>query len=92
MLFRSPPVPCGEAAVTFDAWVGGETKDPIKKKINEISNTFVSGDNTFTKTEGKPAGEDEKVKELEGKVAELEAKVKALTDENEELKKQLASA
>ena len=87
-----PPVPSGEAAVTFDAWVGGETKDPVKKKINEISNAFVSGDNTFTKSEGKEAGEDAKVKELEAKVAELEAKVKALTEENENLKKQVGGA
>ena len=87
-----PPVPCGEAACTFDAWAGGETKDPPKKKINEISTAFVSGDNAFTKSEGKPAGgEEAKVKELEAKVAELEAKVKALTEENENLKKELAA-
>ena len=87
-----PPVPAGEPAVAFDAWVGGETKDPVKKKIDEVSTAFVSGDNTFSKSEGKPAGgDDAKVKELEAKVAELEAKVKALTDENEELKKQLAA-
>ena len=62
-----PDVACGEPAQTFDEWAGGETKEPVKKKINEISNDFVSGENNFSKpTEGAAAGgaSDEKVKEL----------------------------
>ena len=87
-----PELSCGQPSQTFDEWAGGETKEPIKKRINEITNDFVSGENNFVKQEeGAGAGSDDKVKALEAKVAELEAKVKQLTEENEGLKKQLES-
>ena len=89
-----PELPCGQPAQTFDEWAGGETKEPVKKKINEITNEFVSGENNFVKEESgakADAGSDDKVKELEAKAAELEAKIKALTEENENLKKELES-
>ena len=83
-----PELACGQPAQTFDEWAGGETKEPIKKKINEISNDFVSGENNFEKSTA-GADSNDKVKTLEAKVAELEAKVKALTEENESLKKKV---
>ena len=87
-----PPVECGEAALTYDQWVGGENAEPVKKDIETIENKFVSKAEEFvkqdTKVESKEGGDD-KVKELEGKVAELEAKIKALEEENANLKKQL---
>ena len=84
-----PPVECGEAALTYDKWVGGENAEPIRKDINTIDKNAKGGE--FVKQEAsaedKPSGD--KVKELEAKVAELEAKVKELTEENANLKKQL---
>ena len=86
-----PPVECGEAALTYDQWVAGETAEPVKKDINTIENKFVSNVEVFDRKEAKtePKGGDDKVKELEAKVAELTAKVAQLTEENEKLKKQL---
>ncbi len=81
-----PPVECGEAALTYDKWVGGENAEPIRKDINTIDNKFVKGED-FVKQEG--GSSDDKVKELEGKIAELEAKISQLTEENANLKKQL---
>jgi len=87
-----PPVECGEAALTYDQWVGGETAEPVKKEINTIDNKFVSKGDTFVKQEGQAqqsSSEDEKVKELEGKIAEITAKINQITEENENLKKQI---
>ena len=84
-----PPVESGEAALTYDQWVGGETAEPVRKDINTIDSKFVSQGGEFVKQEGGAASSDDKVKELEGKIAELEAKISQLTEENANLKKQL---
>ena len=86
-----PPVECGEAALTYDKWVGGENAEPIKKEINTIDNKFVSKVDNFVKQEAKPEGKSDKVKELEGKYAELEEKLHQLEEENAQLKKELES-
>ena len=86
-----PPVECGEPALTYDQWVGGQTAEPIKKEINTIDNKFVSNVETFVKQEEKvekktPEG---KIKELEGKIAEISVKINQITEENIKLKKQI---
>ena len=86
-----PPVECGEPALTYDQWVGGQTAEPIKKEINTIGNKFVSNVETFVKQEAKvekktPEG---RIKELEGKIAEISVKINQITEENVKLKKQI---
>ena len=86
-----PPVECGEAALTYDQWTGGQTAEPIKKEINTIENKFVSKVEVFVKQEVKVEVKtpEDKIKELEGKIAELSVKVNQLTEENAKLKKQI---
>ena len=86
-----PPVECGEPALTYDQWVGGETAEPKKKEINTIDNKYVSKVETFVKQEGKVENTtpDSRVKELEGKIAEISAKINQITEENDKLKKQI---
>ena len=86
-----PPVECGEAALTYDKWVGGETAEPVKKDINTIENKFVSQVQVFEKKETKVEKKtpEEKIKELEGKIVELTCKINLFTEENAKLKKQI---
>ena len=87
-----PPVECGEPALTFDQWKGGETAEPIKKEINTIENKFVSKVETFVKQEVKVTQEkkpEDKIKELEDKFTELCVKYNNLEMENARLKKEL---
>ena len=86
-----PPVECGEPALTYEQWVGGETAEPIKKEINSIENKFVSQVQTFVKQEVKVEAKtpEAKIKELEGKIAEMSVKINQLTEENAKLKKQI---
>ena len=86
-----PPVECGEPALTYEQWVGGETAEPIKKEINTIENKFVSQVQTFVKQEVKVEAKTPKakIKELEGKIAEMSVKINQLTEENAKLKKQI---
>ena len=86
-----PPVECGEAALTYEQWVGGETAEPIKKEINTIENKFVSKVENFVKKEVKVEAKspDSKIKELEGKIAEMSVKINQLTEENAKLRKQI---
>ena len=88
-----PPVEYGEAALTYDQWVQGQTAEPLKKEINTIENKFVSKVEVFVKQEVKKQEKtpEEKVKELEGKLAELSVKYNQLEEENTKLKKQLAA-
>ena len=86
-----PPVECGEPALTYDQWVGGQNSEPIKKEINTIENKFVSKVETFVKQEVKVEVKkpEDKVKELEGKLAELSVKYNQLEQENIKLKNEL---
>ena len=86
-----PPVECGEAALTYDQWVGGETSEPVKKDINTIENKFVSNVQEFVKQEIKQEVKtpEMKIKELVGKIAEMSVKINQLTEENAKLKKQI---
>ena len=86
-----PPVECGEAALNYDQWIGGETAEPCKKEINTIENKFVSKVEVFVKQEIKVEKKtpEDKIKELEGKIAEFSVKINQLTEENSKLKKQI---
>ena len=86
-----PPVECGEPALTYEQWVGGETAEPIKKEINTIENKFVSQVQTFVKQEVKVEAKtpEAKIKELQNKIAEMSVKINQLTEENAKLKKQI---
>ena len=87
-----PPVEYGEAALTYDQWVGGQNAEPLKKEINTIENKFVSKVEVFVKQEVKKEEKtpDQKIHELEDKVSELTVKVTQLEEENAKLKEQLA--
>ena len=37
-----PPVESGEAALTYDQWVGGETAEPVKKEITTFENQSIT--------------------------------------------------
>ena len=86
-----PPVECGEPALTYEQWTGGETSEPKKKEINTIENKFVSKVEVFVKQEVKVEKKtpEDRIKELEGKLAEMSVKVNQLTEENAKLKKQI---
>ena len=86
-----PPVECGEPALTYDQWVGGEKAEPIRKEINTIENKFVSKVEEFVKQEVKVEVKtpEMKIKEVEGKIAELSVKINQLTAENAKLRKTL---
>ena len=77
-----PPVECGEPALTYDQWVGGEKAEPIRKEINTIENKFVSKVEEFVKQEVKVEVKtpEMKIKEVEGKIAELSVKINQLTE------------
>ena len=97
-----PPLPSGEPALTYDQWISGENKDPVKKEIhtlqsnnanntsdnNEIKKDGVGNDNAGNK---KDNALEEKIKELEKKVNEKQAiydkLLKTKTDLDNELKK-----
>ena len=87
-----PPVEAGEAALTYDQWVGGETAEPIKKEINTFENQFMTASvdeprRKQTRVEKKMA--QDKLKELETIVAEMTEKINQLTEENAKLKKEI---
>ncbi len=69
------PVLCGEAALSYDDWIKGETKDPIVKDINTIENKWVQAVEEFVKKEEvkiEPTNDKEKIAQLEQRVKELE--------------------
>ena len=86
-----PPVECGEAVLSYDQWISGETAEPNRKEINTIENKFVSKVEVFVKQEVKVEKKtpENKIKELEGKIAEISVKINQLTEENAKLKKQI---
>ena len=86
-----PAVECGEAALNFDQWVGGQNAEPIRKEINTIENKFVSKVENFIKQEVKVQEKkpEDKIKELENKLSEMSVKYNQLEQENEKLKKEL---
>ena len=94
-----PPVYSGEPALTYEQWVSGENKEPIKKEIHLIGNKNASmPDNEIINEVKKEGGNKEEVKDndLEEKIKIIEEKVnkkQAIYDklfkEKEELDKKL---
>ena len=86
-----PPVESGEAALTYDQWVGGETAEPVKKEITTFENQSISKVDEprrkQTRVEKKLA--QDKIKELEAIVSEMTDKINELTEENAKLKKEI---
>lgn len=95
-----PPVFCGEPAMTVEEWVGGATKDPVTKEIDQIEAKFVGAPVCEKKKEEKKEEhegvkyvvDDAKIKDLEVKVMGLERKIKTLEEENEKLRAELKEA
>ena len=88
-----PPVSSGEPTLSYDQWAGGENGEPMKKEIDTIENKFVSKVETFVKQEAKQEtskSSEDKIKELEAKLAEMQSKLAQVTEENTNLKKELA--
>ena len=94
-----PPVSSGEPALTYDQWVSGENKEPIKKEIHLIENKNVSksdnAENNEIKNEGGKKEEvkdnelEEKIKIIEEKVNKKQAIYDELLKEKEDLSKKL---
>ena len=94
-----PPISSGEPALTYDQWISGENKEPIKKEIHLIENKNASksdnADNNENKNEGGKREEvkdnelEEKNKIIEEKVNKKQAIYDELLKEKEELNKKL---
>ena len=97
-----PPLPSGEPALTYDQWISGENKDPVKKEIHTLQNNNANNTSGNNETKKDGVGNDntgnkkdnaleEKIKELEKKVNEKQAiydkLLKTKADLDKELKK-----
>ena len=90
-----PPMDSGEAVLNFDQWVNGETKDPIKKNINEINNDIGINDENDNKNEenneNEKNGNENEKKDNENNNGN-DDKVKVLEEKVAELEKKLAES
>ena len=86
-----PDLPTYEPAMTYDEWVSGENKPPVKKKINEFESKFISRDEKFVKKEIKKAEltPGEKYKKLQDKLIELEQGIQKLESVNATMEKRI---
>ena len=87
-----PPTFSGEASLSYNEWVNGNNKDPLKKDIRKIENKWVSEVQTFEKKIEEPKiniSPKSSNEELETKVQVLKNRVKELESENENLKMEL---
>jgi coronin-1B/1C/6 len=86
-----PDLPTYEPAMTYDEWVSGENKPPVKKKINEFENKFISRDEKFVKKEIKKAEltPGEKYKKLQDKLIELEHGIQKMESVNATMEKRI---
>ena len=86
-----PDLPTYEPAMTYDEWVSGENKPPVKKKINEFENKFISRDEKFVKKEIKKAEltPGEKYKKLQDKLIELEQGIQKMESVNATMEKRI---
>jgi hypothetical protein len=94
-----PPVFSGEPALTYDQWVAGENKEPVKKEIHLLGNKNENG-NQNEKDEKKISDGakkeevadndlEQKIKIIEEKVNKKQAIYDKLLKEKEELDKRL---
>ena len=86
-----PDLPTYEPAMTYDEWVSGENKPPVKKKISEFENKFISRDEKFVKKEIKKAEltPGEKYKKLQDKLIELEQGIQKMESVNATMEKRI---
>ena len=78
--------------MSYNEWVNGNNKDPLKKDIRKIENKWVSEVQTFEKKIEEPKiniSPKSSNEELEQKVQVLKNRVKELESENENLKMEL---
>ena len=86
-----PHLPTYEPAMTYDEWIKGENKEPVRKEITEFENKFITRDEKFVKKEIKkeeltPA---EKYKKLQDKLIELEHGIQKLQGLNVGIQKRI---
>ena len=92
-----PPVFSGEPALTYDQWVAGENKEPVKKEIHLLGNNNASqtdkGEAKITEGSKKEEAVDndleQKIKMIEEKVNKKQAIYDQLLKQKEELDKRL---
>ena len=72
-----PPVSVAEAAMSYEEWISGENKEPIKKEIHLLDNKYVSKPEDYipTKDNKNKGNEEPKDKETMEKIKEIEKQV-----------------
>ena len=86
-----PHLPTYDPAMTYDEWINGENKPPVKKEITQFENKFITRDDKFIKKEIKKAEltPAEKYKKLQDKLIELEQGIQKLEVVNVNLRKKI---
>ena len=72
-----PPVSVAEAAMSYEEWISGENKEPIKKEIHLLDNKYVSKPEDYipTNDDKNKGNEEPKDKETMEKIKEIEKQV-----------------
>ena len=92
-----PPVSIPEAALTYDQWIAGENKEPLKKEIHLLDNKYVSKPEDYIPSSGNNGDKKDnldsanldKMKVIEEKVNEKQKIYDNLLKEKEELENKL---
>ena len=94
-----PPIYAGEPALTYDQWVAGENKEPIKKEIHLFDNKYVSKPENYVPPKGEGEGAQkveksdnallENIKIVQEKVDKKQAVYDQLMNEKKELENEL---
>ena len=93
-----PPVSIPEAALTYDQWISGENKEPIKKQIHLLDNQYVSKPENYISSNDNTNKDNKnnidtdtlnKIKVIEEKVNEKQKIYDNLLKEKEDLDNKL---
>ena len=92
-----PPVSIPEAALTYDQWIAGENKEPLKKEIHLLDNKYVSKPENYIPSSGNSGDKNDtldsansdKMKIIEEKVNEKQKIYDNLLKEKEDLENKL---
>lgn len=92
-----PPVSIPEAALTYEQWISGENKEPVKKEIHLLENKYVSkpedvnqnGDKSGDNKDSSNTVSSDKIKVIEEKVNEKQKIYDNLLKEKEDLDNKL---
>ena len=92
-----PPVSVAEAAMSYEEWISGENKEPIKKEIHLLDNKYVSKPEDYIPSSGNNGDKKDnldsanldKMKVIEEKVNEKQKIYDNLLKEKEELENKL---